>query len=109
MIRARFAAPLTLENLAAEAGISKFHFARVFREMTGATPHAYILQVRIEAARCLLTGTDLRVKQIAAQTGFSNVDAFSTAFTRRQGVTPSEFRRLALTDSAVQSSSRVGS
>ena len=109
MIRVHFAEPLTLEILAAEAGISKFHFARLFRQMTGATPHAYILQVRMEAARSLLTETDLRVKQIAAQTGFSNVDAFSSAFTRRQGVTPSEFRRLASAVPAVQLSSRVRS
>lgn len=95
MVRARFAEPLTLEDLAAEARISKFHFARLFRQKTGTTPHAYILQVRLEAACRLLAETDLRVKQVAARTGFRNVAALGTAFTRKRGLTPSAFRRLA--------------
>ncbi len=95
MVRVRFAEPLSLEDLAAEAGISKFHFARLFRQQTGTTPHAFILQVRLDVARRLLTETDLRVKQIAARTGFGSVAALGAAFARQQGVTPSAFRRLA--------------
>jgi len=94
MIRARFADPLTLDALAAEAGISKFHFVRLFRQHTGTTPHAYIVQTRLQAARRLLTGTDLQIKQVAAQTGFSSVATLDAAFAREQGVTPSAFRRL---------------
>ena len=92
MVRARFREPLTLDDLAAEAGISKFHFARLFREGTGITPHAYILQVRLDAACRLLMDTNLKVKQIAGRTGFRTVSAFGAAFVRSHGVTPSAFR-----------------
>ena len=94
LVRARFAEPLSLEDLAAEAGISKFHFARLFRQHTGTTPYAYLLEVRLDAACRLLAETDLLVKQVAARTGFGTVAALGAAFTRRQGVTPSAFRRL---------------
>ena len=94
MVRTRYAEPLSLADLAAEARISKFHFARLFRQQTGTTPHAHILQVRLQAACRLLTETDLRVKQIAARTGFGNVASLGAAFARKQGVTPTAFRRL---------------
>ncbi len=93
LVGARFAKPLTLDDLAVEAGISKFHFARLFRQETGTTPHAFILQVRLEAARRLLTDTDLRIKQIAARTGFRTVASLGAAFVRKHGVTPSAYRQ----------------
>ena len=95
LISARFAEPLTLDELAAEAGISKFHFARLFRQSTGITPHVSVLQVRLEAACRLLTDTDLKIKQIAARTGFQTVTSFGAAFRRQHGVTPSAYRRRA--------------
>ncbi len=93
LVSARFAEPLTLDDLAAEAGISKFHFARLFRQQTGTTPHVYILQARLDAACRLLTGTDLRIKQIAARTGFRTVASLGAAFFRKHGVTPSAYRQ----------------
>ena len=95
LVSARFAEPLTLDDLAAEAGISKFHFARLFRQSTGTTPHVFVLQVRLEAACRLLTETNLRIKQIAAQTGFQTVTSLGAALVREHGVTPSAYRRRA--------------
>jgi AraC family transcriptional regulator len=89
---AHFAEPLTLENLAKEAAISKFHFTRLFRESTGATPHAFLIQLRMEAARRMLTTTDLNVAEIAASCGFARPAHFGTAFTKRFGVSPTAFR-----------------
>lgn len=95
LVRCRFADPLTLDDLAAEAGISKFHFARLFRQEAGTTPHAYLTQIRLDAARRLLTETDLKLKQIAARTGFRTTTSLGAAFARQQGMTPSAFRRRA--------------
>ena len=89
---ARFAEPLALGDLAAEAGVSKFHFARLFRESTGTTPHAFLVQLRMEAARRMLASTDLGVAEVAASCGFARAAHFGTAFTKRFGASPTAFR-----------------
>ena len=83
---------LTLGTLAAEAGISKFHFSRLFRESTGDPPHAFVLRLRMEAAQHALATTDIAVAQVAAQCGFANATHFGTAFTKRFGVSPTAYR-----------------
>ena len=95
---AHHAEPLSLESLSAEAGISKFHFVRLFRAATGATPHGLLVEIRLEAARTLLATTDLSVTAIAARCGFARATWFATAFTRRLGVTPTEYRERAAND-----------
>ena len=85
--------PLTLEDLAAEAGVSKFHFTRLFRAALGTTPHAYLVELRLEAARNLLTGTDLSIAQAASRCGFGNVSHFGSAFAKRFGLAPTAFRK----------------
>ena len=87
-----FAEPLTLERLADEAGISKFHFCRLFRENTGGTPHAFLLELRMGAARRMLATTDYNVAVIAAHCGFARAAHFGTAFTKRFGLSPLAFR-----------------
>lgn len=89
---AHFAEPLTLENLAAEAVVSKFHFSRLFRRSTGATPHAFLVQLRMEAARRMLMTTDLNVAEIATSCGFARAAHFGTTFTKHFGVSPTAFR-----------------
>ncbi|GJG85919.1 AraC family transcriptional regulator [Gemmatimonadetes bacterium T265] len=92
---AHVAEPLTLDRLAAEAGVSKFHFARLFRARTGAPPHAFLVELRVGAARRLLATTDLDVAEVAAACGFARPTHFATAFARRAGVSPTAFRRRA--------------
>jgi AraC family transcriptional regulator len=89
---AHIAEPLTMARLAKEAGISVHHFARRFREQTGLTPSAYLLTLRIEAAKRLLGTTDLPVAEIGASCGYSNPAAFGAMFLRHVGVTPRLFR-----------------
>lgn len=93
LIRARHADPLTLEALAAEAGISMFHFSRLFRAATGRAPHAYLTDVRMEAARRLLRGTDLPIATIAVRCGYPKQNPFGIAFKRVHGVSPLDYRR----------------
>lgn len=89
---AHFGEAMTLETLAAEAGVSKFHFARLFRASTGLAPHAFLVQLRMKAARHLLATTELSVAAVAMRCGFAQAVHFGTAFTKRFGVSPTAFR-----------------
>ena len=87
-----FAEPLTLEQLAAEACISKFHFVRLFRERVGQSPHRYLAELRLDAAQRMLISSELSIAEIAAECGYSTATHFSTAFARRFGMSPTSFR-----------------
>lgn len=87
------AALLSVEAMAARAGLSPRHFARLFHAEVGATPAAWVEMLRIAAARALLeTGTDAP-KQVAAKCGFANVDTLRRAFVKHVGVSPALYRR----------------
>lgn len=86
---------LSLDRLAAHACISKFHFARLFRSRTGVSPHAYLVQLRMTAARDLLSSSELSIAEIAKRCGYSRSSQFSAAFNKRYKTPPSVFRRVA--------------
>lgn len=79
--------------LAARAGLSPRHFARLFRAEVGMTPAAFVEKARVEAARRLLEGGHETPKRVAAQCGFANADTLRRTFTRHVGVTPADYRR----------------
>jgi AraC family transcriptional regulator len=82
----------TLEQMAAVARLSSFHFARQFRAATGLPPHQYVIMRRVERARHLLQGgTDLSLAEVAACAGFSDQSQFCSHFKRLVGVTPRQF------------------
>jgi AraC family transcriptional regulator len=83
----------TLEQIAAVARLSPYHFARQFKAATGLPPHQYVLARRVERAKQLLqTGGDLSLAEVAAYAGFSDQSQFSRHFKRLVGVTPGQFR-----------------
>jgi AraC family transcriptional regulator len=84
---------LTLESLAREAGYSRAHFLRMFREAMGTTPHQYVMQRRIAHAEKLLSENDLGVAEIAVACGFSSQAHLTLAFRKQTGLTPAEYRR----------------
>jgi AraC family transcriptional regulator len=84
--------PVSLADIAASAGLSPYHFARVFRGATGVPPHRFLTRMRIDAARRRLADGDLTVTEIARLCGFSSASQFSTAFRRETGVAPRTFR-----------------
>ncbi|MFP4379876.1 MAG: helix-turn-helix domain-containing protein [Candidatus Sumerlaeia bacterium] len=84
---------LNLERLACEAGISKYHFARQFREALGVPPGEYLRNLRLEQAYNMLAFTDKPVKQVAHECGFGSDIHFCAAFKKRYGVSPGSIRR----------------
>ncbi len=91
-IEAMIAEPIGLTEIAAAAGVSSYHFCRGFRQATGATPYAYLIERRVVRARSLLTKSDLPLAEIALRCGFASHSQFSRAFKRHGGVSPHRYR-----------------
>jgi len=91
-IEANLAEPLTLDLLAHVAGLSVFHFARVFRQATGSSPYRYVSERRLQRAQRLLMSPELSVHEIARACGFPRHANFSAAFARARGMSPSAYR-----------------
>jgi len=85
--------PLGVEAMAAHAGLSPRHFARLFHAEVGVTPAAWVEATRVAAARALLEAGKDAPKQVAAKCGFANIETFRRAFTKHAGVTPADYRK----------------
>lgn len=86
---------VSLAALASDAGLSRFHFCRAFKESTGLSPHAWLRQQRLEQAMNMLRATEASIDSIAAALGYASQTAFTAAFKKLTGETPSEWRRRA--------------
>ena len=84
---------LTLRALAAASYLSPFHFARLFKKLTGATPHNYLAGIRAARAQLLLAETELSVTEVGARVGYLSASHFTKAFRLATGTTPREFRK----------------
>lgn len=89
--------PLSVEQIAASAGMSTSHFSRLFRAETGNSPHEYIILKRIDAAQGLLYTSSLSIREIALQIGYNSESNFIVSFKKNVGVSPSRFRKLTKT------------
>jgi len=92
-IDAQLDQPLTLAQLAAEAALSEYHFARMFRSSVGEAPHQYVMRRRMETAQQLLKFSTLPVTEIALRCGFHSSSHFSNRFRQQHGVAPSVWRQ----------------
>jgi AraC family transcriptional regulator len=82
-----------LEQMAAVAHLSPYHFARQFKRATGLAPHQYVIMRRVERAKQILqAGTDLSLAEVAQNAGFSDQSQFTYHFRRLVGVTPGRFQ-----------------
>jgi AraC family transcriptional regulator len=88
-----FAEEFNLEQLAAHAGLSKFHFHRLFKSATGVSPSQYHTKLRMNAARRLLRETKHSVVAVALEVGYTNPSHFARLFRRETGLSPSDYRR----------------
>lgn len=92
LIDREYAEPLDLDAMAAEAGYSRFHFARAFMAAYGESPRNYLTRRRIERAKTLLRTANLSVTEICLLVGFASLGSFSTRFRELVGRSPSEYR-----------------
>jgi AraC-like DNA-binding protein len=84
---------ISLGELAREAGVSRFHFARQFRLSTGESPMGYLRRVRIERSKSILQTSDTTIAEVAARLGFSDQSHFTRIFGRLVGVPPGSYAR----------------
>jgi AraC-like DNA-binding protein len=84
--------PISLEDAAAEAGISPFHFLRLFSAVLGVTPHQYLVRSRLRHAARLLADAGPSITDIAYDVGFGDLSNFVRTFHRAAGVSPQKFR-----------------
>src|SRR4030095_7941300 len=86
-------ADVSLTALASEAGLSRFHFCRAFKESTGLSPHAWLRQHRLEQAMNMLRDTDVSGVSVAAALRYFSPTPLGAAFRKLTGETPSDWRR----------------
>ena len=87
-----------LDRTSREAGVSPYHFLRLFTRVVGVTPHQYLVRVRLRRAAQLLSDNDHSVTDIALDVGFGDVSNFVRTFHRAAGVSPRRFRQVSRGD-----------
>ncbi|CAM3663644.1 HTH-type transcriptional activator RhaR [Vibrio aerogenes CECT 7868] len=92
-VAASLSKPLQLSDLSELVSLSEYHFARMFKQSTGITPHQYVMQQRLNQARILLQHSGASLTEIALQCGFSSSSHFSNRFKLTHGETPLMYRR----------------
>jgi AraC-like DNA-binding protein len=89
---ARYFEPLSVDDLARAAGLSRAHFSREFQRSFGESPHAYLLTRRLERAAALLRTTDRSVAEVCFSVGLRSLGSFTSSFTRTFGLSPTAYR-----------------
>jgi AraC family transcriptional regulator len=94
LVESDAARPVELKDMAAVAGMSKYHFLRVFRRLTGMTPHRYLISARLRRAALALTSSRQPVIAVALDAGFGDLSTFNKTFRAVFGLTPTQYRDL---------------
>ena len=92
LIDRNYTGQITMDELCAVTGFSKQHICRLFRTALGSRPMEYIAKRRIQAAKELLSGTDMTTEDIAERVGFGSSSYFCKLFKRHEGLSPTQFR-----------------
>lgn len=92
-IEQHYAQKLTLDQLARQHAVSKYHLAKQFKRYTGFSPHEYVIGIRISQAKELLKYSDQPIAEIAPLVGIDNVSHFINLFKGREGMTPLAYRK----------------
>lgn len=88
-----FSKAITVDDIARYAGLSRFHFSRIFKQETGFTPHQYLINIRLKHAQEILAAGPASLDDIAISCGFSSTSHFIHTFKKKNGVTPTMFRK----------------
>jgi AraC-like DNA-binding protein len=85
-------ARLSVDELAAEAAVSSFHFLRIFEQVVGVTPGQYMLRTRLHRAAVRLRSSNDAIAAVALDSGFADLSTFNRQFRRATGLTPRAYR-----------------
>ena len=91
-INENFRRDISLDDVSREVDISPYYFSKLFKQETGKNFIEYLTEIRLRSARELLQNSQYSIKEICAQSGYSDPNYFSRIFKKYEGVTPSEFR-----------------
>lgn len=94
-IDGHFDEPIGLEDMARQAYLSRFYFHRLFTRIYRKTPHQYLTQKRLEAARMMLEKEGIRVTDVCNRIGFDSLGSFSSLFRKQNGYSPQYYRNIA--------------
>lgn len=89
----RYAEPITLDQMAQNAGLSRYHFIRAFQTLSGETPRQRLIGLRLRAAVDLLLGTGMPITRVALDVGFNDISHFNNTFRQAFGMSPRAWRR----------------
>jgi AraC-like DNA-binding protein len=87
--------PIDLEQISQQAFISRFHFHRLFTHIYKKTPHQYVTQTRLDAAKVLLAKEGISITDVCNMIGFESLGSFSTLFRKQNGHSPQYYRNIA--------------
>ena len=87
--------PIDLEQISSRAFISRFHFHRLFTHIYKKTPHQYVTQTRLEAAKILLSREGISITDVCTRIGFESLGSFSSLFRKQNGYSPMYYRNIA--------------
>ena len=93
LVHARFAEPISIDDLARASGTSRFHMSRLFRDAVGQSPYQYLLRTRIQRAAELLRGGKQSVTEVAFAVGFGDLGRFARMFRAVTGSSPGRFAK----------------
>jgi AraC family transcriptional regulator len=96
----RYSDPLSLADMAKSAMLSRFHFARIFKEQTGVSPGQFLAAVRIYQAKRMLLSSSMSVAGVSSAVGYGSLGSFTSHFTDSVGISPSRFRRASHSDAS---------
>jgi AraC family transcriptional regulator len=102
LVHTKIAGDLGLDEMAQSVGLSTAHFARMFRKSTGETPHQFLLRERVERAKAMLRGRNMRILDVAVACGFKTQQHFAQVFRDVYGVRPTEYRQEFLSSEVIR-------
>ncbi len=91
-VRNHVAEPITLDQVVAHVGVSRFYFCKLFKKATGMTLTEHVSRMRVESAKTLLGNPALRISEIVFAAGFGSIPHFNSMFKRYTGQSPTDFR-----------------
>lgn len=87
--------PIDLDRISRQALLSRFHFHRLFTRVYKKTPHQYVTQTRLEAAKLLLAKEGISITDVCNMIGFESLGSFSSLFSKQSGYSPQYYRNIA--------------